>query len=163
MFWFLPRKTFPCFDFSNGRISPAFIFPYQAFPPKSPVPTAVRDLISDILFTYSPHFFCRSNSVIERSYSRSNVRASSVSRTSSFADRSYGTRTNLGTTSTFAIADYTSAVRYVAAWGIPFLHSISFSEEAQCLMGMLATPSTPPSQRVLTRSHMEAAPHDATQ
>jgi len=53
----------------------------------------------------------RSNSVIERSYSRSNVRASSVSRTSSFADRSYGTRTNLGTTSTFAIADYTSAVR----------------------------------------------------
>merc|ERR1712088_544418 len=51
----------------------------------------------------------RSNSVIERSYSRSNVRASSVSRTSSFADRSYGTRTNLGTTSTFAIADYTSA------------------------------------------------------
>ena len=39
------------------------------------------------------------------------MRASSVSRTSSFADRSYGTRTNLGTTSTFAIADYTSAVR----------------------------------------------------
>merc|ERR1719481_2426447 len=53
----------------------------------------------------------RSNSVIERSYSRNTVRASSVSRTSSFADRSYGTRTNLGTSSTFSIADYTSAVR----------------------------------------------------
>jgi len=53
----------------------------------------------------------RSNSVIERSYSRSNVRASSVSRTSSFADRSYGTRTNLGTSSSFAVADFTSAVR----------------------------------------------------
>jgi len=45
----------------------------------------------------------RSNSVIERSYTRSTVRASSVSRTSSFADRSYGTRTNLGTSSTFSM------------------------------------------------------------
>jgi len=53
----------------------------------------------------------RSNSVIERSYSRSNIRASSVSRTSSFADRSYGTRTNLGRQSSFSMADYSSAVR----------------------------------------------------
>lgn len=53
----------------------------------------------------------RSNSVIERSYSRSNIRASSVSRTSSFADRSYGTRTSLGRQSSFSIADYSSAVR----------------------------------------------------
>jgi len=53
----------------------------------------------------------RSNSVVERSYSRSNIRASSVSRTSSFADRSYGTRTSLGRTSSFAISDYSSAVR----------------------------------------------------
>ena len=52
----------------------------------------------------------RSNSVIEKSYSRSG-RASSVSRTSSFADRSYGTRTNLARQSSFSIADYTSAAR----------------------------------------------------
>ena len=119
------NKEFSCFDFYLAKLSLALIFPMGEFPPldfslpsispKSPVPTAVRDLISDILFTYSPYFFHRSNSVIERSYSRSNVRASSVSRTSSFADRSYGTRTNLGTTSTFAIADYTSAVRLAVA------------------------------------------------
>lgn len=53
----------------------------------------------------------RSNSVIEHNINRSTVRASSVSRTSSFADRSYGTRTNLATSSSFSIADYTSAVR----------------------------------------------------
>lgn len=52
----------------------------------------------------------RSNSVVEKSYSRSG-RASSVSRTSSFADRSYGTRTNLARQSSFSVADYTSAVR----------------------------------------------------
>ncbi len=52
----------------------------------------------------------RSNSVMDRSYSRSG-RASSVSRTSSFADRSYGTRTNLARHSSFSIADYSSAVR----------------------------------------------------
>jgi len=54
----------------------------------------------------------RSNSVIEKSsYSRNGVRASSVSRTSSFADRSYGTRSNIGHTSSFSMADYSSAVR----------------------------------------------------
>ena len=52
----------------------------------------------------------RSNSVAEKSYSRTG-RASSVSRTSSFADRSYGTRTNLARQSSFKIADYTSAAR----------------------------------------------------
>ena len=52
----------------------------------------------------------RSNSVVDKSYSRTG-RASSVSRTSSFADRSYGTRTNLARQSSFKIADYTSAAR----------------------------------------------------
>merc|ERR1719270_2280610 len=53
----------------------------------------------------------RSNSVIERSYSRSNVRASSVSRTSSFADRNYGTRSNLARQSSFTLQDYSNATR----------------------------------------------------
>ena len=38
-------------------------------------------------------------------------RASSVSRTSSFADRSYGTRTNLARQSSFTLQDYSSAAR----------------------------------------------------
>ena len=55
----------------------------------------------------------RSNSVIERSsgYTGRSSRASSVSRTSSFADRSYGTRTSLARQCSFSIADYSSAVR----------------------------------------------------
>ena len=38
-------------------------------------------------------------------------RASSVSRTSSFADRSYGTRTNLARQSSFTMSDYSNAAR----------------------------------------------------
>ena len=52
----------------------------------------------------------RSSSVRESTYSRTG-RASSISRTSSFADRSYGTRTSLARKSSFSIADYSSAVR----------------------------------------------------
>jgi hypothetical protein len=55
----------------------------------------------------------RSNSVIERNsgYTGRSSRASSVSRTSSFADRSYGTRTSLARQCSFSIADYSSAAR----------------------------------------------------
>ena len=52
----------------------------------------------------------RSSSVRDTTYSRS-TRASSISRTSSFADRSYGTRTNLARKSSFSISEYGSAVR----------------------------------------------------
>ena len=39
------------------------------------------------------------------------TRSNSISRTSSFADRSYGTRTNLARKASFTVADYSSAVR----------------------------------------------------
>ena len=77
---------------------------------KEPVPTVVSNVEPETNPRESRRL-SRSNSVIERSYSRSNIRASSVSRTSSFADRSYGTRTSLGRQSSFSIADYSSAVR----------------------------------------------------
>jgi len=54
----------------------------------------------------------RSNSVVEQSYSyRRSSRASSVSRTSSFADRNYGTRSNLARQSSFTLQDYSNATR----------------------------------------------------
>ena len=56
------------------------------------------------------HRLSRSNSTVERSYSRS-TRSNSISRTSSFADRSYGTRTNLARKASFTVADYSSALR----------------------------------------------------
>ena len=39
------------------------------------------------------------------------TRSNSISRTSSFADRSYGTRTNLARKASFTVADYSTAVR----------------------------------------------------
>ena len=57
LLWFFPHKTFPCFDFSNRRISPALVFPYRAFLTKSPARTHCRPWPNFWhTFTYSPTF-----------------------------------------------------------------------------------------------------------